>query len=150
MKPENLQRQLVVKEAQEWLRTPYHHGGRIWGLQGGVDCAMVLAEVYHAAGVIPEIPVLEYSPRWHLHRSAELYLEWVLKYAHKIPGPPQPGDLVMYRFGRTYSHGAIVVAWPMIIHAMLDRMVEWGHGLQVSSRGRRPKGMAFYSAWGAA
>ena len=37
------QRQRVVAEAETWLRTPYHHMGRIKG--GGIDCPTLLAEV---------------------------------------------------------------------------------------------------------
>ena len=67
------QRQRVVAEAETWLRTPYHHMGRIKG--GGTDCLMLLAEVYEAAGVIPHIDVPFYPPDWNLHRDAERYLQ---------------------------------------------------------------------------
>lgn len=33
---------------------------------------------------------------------------------------PLPGDLVLWRFGRAFAHGAIVAAWPRIIHAELQ------------------------------
>jgi cell wall-associated NlpC family hydrolase len=32
----------VLEEARGWLRTPYHHMGRVRG--GGTDCLMLLAE----------------------------------------------------------------------------------------------------------
>ena len=64
----------VIAEAETWLRTPYHHMGRIKG--GGTDCLMLLAEVFEAAGVIPRIEVPFYPPDWHLHRDAERYLAW--------------------------------------------------------------------------
>jgi cell wall-associated NlpC family hydrolase len=54
------QRQRVVTEAETWLRTPYHHMGRIKG--GGTDCLMLLAEVYEAAGVIRHLDVPFYPP----------------------------------------------------------------------------------------
>ena len=44
-------RAAVVAEAATWLRTPYHHMGRV--KNAGTDCLMLLAEVYEAAGVIP-------------------------------------------------------------------------------------------------
>ena len=65
------ERERVVAEAETWLRTPYHHMGRIKG--GGTDCLMLLAEVYEASGVIPHVDVPFYPPDWNLHRDAERY-----------------------------------------------------------------------------
>lgn len=106
----------IVDEARTWLGTPYHHQGRIKGV--GVDCAMLLAECYHACGLVPYIDPTPYPPDWHLHRSEERYLSWVEDYADPVE-TPAPGDVVLYQFGRCISHGGIVVAWPTIIHAYL-------------------------------
>jgi len=109
-------RQLIVKEALEFIGTPYHHHGRIKG--AGVDCAMLPAEVMHAAGVVPRLEP-EYSPQWMLHRDEEQYLAWVRPYAREITREEvQPGDLAIWKFGRTYSHSAIVIDPPTVIHAM--------------------------------
>jgi cell wall-associated NlpC family hydrolase len=78
-------REQVVAEAVTWLRTPYHHMGRVKG--GGTDCLMLLAEVYHAVGVIPRVDVPFYPPDWNLHRDAERYLQGVMRYAGEIGGP---------------------------------------------------------------
>jgi len=115
---EAVERAAVVAEARTWLRTPYHHKARLKGV--GVDCAYFLAEVYHA--VLPRIPRLDfghYPPDWHLHRSEEVYLSWLDRYATLTYGTPQPGDVVVFRFGRCFSHGVIVVEWPEVIHAYL-------------------------------
>jgi cell wall-associated NlpC family hydrolase len=109
------QRSLVIAEAETWLRTPYHHMGRVKG--GGTDCLMLLAEAYEAAGVIPHFDVPFYPPDWNLHRAAERYLEGVMRYAREIGGPPKRGDVAVFKFGRCFAHGAIVVAWPRLIHA---------------------------------
>jgi len=107
----------VLTVANAWLGTPYHHQARVCGV--GVDCAMLLCEVFEACGMIPHIDPRPYPPDWHLHRSEEKYLGWVKKYADRIPDGenPQPGDVVLYKFGRTISHAGIVIDWPMIIHA---------------------------------
>ena len=63
----------VVAEAETWLRTPYHHMGRVKG--AGTDCLMLLAEVFESAGVISRVEVPFYPPDWHLHRDAERYLD---------------------------------------------------------------------------
>lgn len=117
----------IVAEAQKWLRTPYHHRARVLG--AGVDCSMLLAEVYEGAKLIEHVEP-DYPPDWHLHRSEELYIDWLLRCGGvEIEGPPQPGDVAVWRFGRTFSHGAIVVAWPTVIQAYLSRNVEYASAL---------------------
>jgi cell wall-associated NlpC family hydrolase len=78
---------------------------------------MLLAEVYEAAGVIPHVDIPFYPPDWHLHRGAERYLDGLTRYAREISAPPSAGDAVLFKFGRCFAHGAIVVAWPRLIHA---------------------------------
>jgi cell wall-associated NlpC family hydrolase len=124
------QRSAVVAEAMTWLRTPYHHAARVKG--AGVDCAMLPAAVYTACGLIDE-PVFDaYPPDWHMHRDAERYLATVLDYAVEIETDPLPGDLVLWRFGRCFSHGAIVIEWPTVIHAYLRTPVSLSNALQDS------------------
>jgi NlpC/P60 family putative phage cell wall peptidase len=117
-------RRLVLAEAQSWLGTPFHHQGRVKG--AGVDCAMLLAEIYHRCGLVPYVDPGYYPPDWHLHRDAERYLEKLMPYARELAGPPAPGDVAVFQFGRTFSHGAIVTAWPRLIHAYWRRGVVWG------------------------
>ena len=106
----------VVAEARRWLGTPYHHHARIKGV--GADCAQLPLAVYAAVGIIPETDVGAYSEQWHHHRSAELYIGWLARFAAEIdPARSGPGDFLIWRFGRTFSHGAIVIEPPMVIHA---------------------------------
>lgn len=107
----------VVAEALTWLGTPYHHHGDVKG--AGVDCAMILVRVFHAVGLIPDIDPRPYPPDWHLHRDAERYLGWVQQYADEVT-TPAPGDIVMFQFGRCVAHGAIVIDWPLVIHAHMQ------------------------------
>ncbi|MGH7033821.1 MAG: C40 family peptidase [Stellaceae bacterium] len=113
------ERARVVAEARTWLRTPYHHMGRIKG--AGVDCAALLAEVYARAGVLPPLDLPFYPPDWHLHRDSERYLDFVLAHAIETDREAEPGDLALWRFGRCFSHGAIVIDWPLVIHAYAGR-----------------------------
>jgi cell wall-associated NlpC family hydrolase len=123
----------VVIEALTWLNTPYHHQGRVKG--AGTDCAMILCEVYEACGLVPHIDPRPYPPDWHLHRSEERYLRWIEDYADKVD-EPLPGDVALYQFGRTISHGAIVVEWPTIIHAYRGEGVVLADGTQGALAGR--------------
>ena len=132
METKNLQ-EAVIAESYLWLGTPYHHQGRIKSV--GTDCAMLLCEVYHAAGMIPCIDPTPYPSDWHLHRSEDRYLGWVAAYADQVAAP-LPGDVALYRFGRTISHGAIVVAWPTIIHAYRGEGVVLADGEKGALAGR--------------
>jgi cell wall-associated NlpC family hydrolase len=94
-----------------------------------------------------------------LHRGEEKYLDVVEKYMAQIDPDEtpidvrdlarfnaQPGDVLMFRVGRTFSHGAIVTQWPFIIHAYYpSRMVE-----EVDIRGTPMAGrpVRLYSYWG--
>jgi cell wall-associated NlpC family hydrolase len=117
-------RAAVLREAVSWIGTPFHHAARV--KDEGVDCLMLLAEIYERAGICHRIEPPFYVPDWHLHRDAERYMEGLLPYAHEIEGPPLPGDIALFRFGRTFSHGAIVIEWPRLIHAYWAIGVVWG------------------------
>lgn len=139
------QRAAVVAEALSWLGTPYHHQGRIKGV--GIDCAQLAYGVYHACGLIPSMPLDDYPPDWHLHRDAERYLGRVLEYAHEVE-TGLPGDLVLYQVGRAFAHGAIIVEWPSVVHAVAAArhvLLDCGEGGQLAGRKRR-----FFSLWGGA
>lgn len=129
-------RAAILAEAESWLRTPYHHMGRIKG--GGTDCLMLLAEVYAKAGVIPRVAVPFYPPDWNLHREAERYLDGVTRYAREVAAP-EPGDVALFKFGRCFAHGAIVVAWPRLIHAFVRIGVTYGDADRAPLVGRSVK-----------
>lgn len=91
---------------------------------------MLLVRVYQAAGLVPEFDPRPYSPQWHLHRGEEKYLEALLAHAVEVEAP-EPGDIVVYKVGRCFAHGAIVIEWPTIIHAhMAAGNVELADGTQ--------------------
>ena len=111
-------REAVVAEAMTWLGTPYQHRQRLRGV--AVDCAGLPLEVYAAVGLIPRTEVGEYSAQWHLHRGEEVYLGWVQRLGPReiAPAEVQTGDFLVYRFGRTFSHGAIALDGRRVIHAV--------------------------------
>lgn len=107
-------RQKIIDEALTWQRTPWVHHACIKGV--GVDCGMFVIQTYANAGLITSFDPGHYSADWMLHRSEEKYLGFVETYLDQVD-TPQPGDVVVWKFGRCFSHGAIVVDWPTIIHA---------------------------------
>lgn len=110
-------RAAIVAEALTWEGTPYHHHARVKGV--GVDCAQLPAAVYEAVGLVPRIDP-EYSEQWMMNRDEELYLKWVFPHAVEITREQVgPGDFAIWKFGRTFSHGAIFIEPPVVIHAVI-------------------------------
>lgn len=134
----------VVKEAWDWLRTPWHDRARVKGV--GVDCAQLPAAVYEATGHIPHIEPI-YNRQWALNQNKELYLEWVLQFAHEIePALKDIGDLGVWKFGRTYSHGAILISETSIIHAAMAVGVNRDEIDRQEDLRTRP--VRWFSVWG--
>lgn len=131
-------RNKVVDVARSWLRTPYHHNARIKGV--GVDCGTFLAGVYEEAGMVERIPIEPYSHDWHLHRSEEKYLGYVQRFAREITIEELGvGDVIAWRYGRCFSHGAIYVGGGQVIHAVINVgcTMDDLHSEQFKSRPRR-------------
>jgi uncharacterized protein YijF (DUF1287 family) len=60
---------------------------------------------------------------------------------------PQPGDVVLYRIGRCFAHGGIVVepGWPTIVHAYARAgrvLLDDGSAGDLARRERK-----FFSRW---
>jgi len=108
-------RKAVVAEALSWVNTPYLEGARVKG--AGVDCGQLLIQVYANVGLIEPFDTGYYSPQHHMHSNEERYLNYVLERSTEVP-EPELGGIVMFRFGRVYSHGGVVIGWPRIVHAL--------------------------------
>jgi hypothetical protein len=118
-------RNAVIAEAVTWIRTPFHHEARVKG--AGVDCGNFLIGVYGAVGLPVPAKIDHYPRDFMLHRDREWFLEIVLQFADEITRDEVlPGDAVIFKHGRSYSHGAIVTAWPRIIHAAYPKGVTYG------------------------
>ncbi|TAN71624.1 MAG: hydrolase [Methylobacter sp.] len=114
-------RAAIIAEARRWIGATWHHQACI--PYQAVDCGQLLIDVYVKCGLI-ERPETLYCPRdWALHRDGEQYLlDIVEQYAHQVDAP-LPGDVALWRIGRVFSHAAIVIDWPTIIHANSDENV---------------------------
>lgn len=105
----------MIAEARTWLGTPYHHAANVKGV--GVDCAMLLVEVFRAVGLVAaDFDPRPYPRAWYLHRDEERFMGFLLDQSQRTEDP-QAGDVVLYRFGRTASHGAILIDDDYVIHA---------------------------------
>ena len=118
-------RAAVVAEAMTWISTPWHHNSAIKGV--GVDCARFPLAVYSGVGLIEPFDPKAYARDHMLHSDEERYLGVVLGLglgAEIKVTDVGPGDLLVWKFGRVFSHGALVTDWPQVIHATVkDAMV---------------------------
>jgi len=147
MQSEADQRAAVVAEARSWIRTPYHNCADIKGV--GVDCGMLIVRVFVDTGLCPAFDPRPYPADWHLHRSDERYLGFVFDRCAEV-AEPQPGDVMVLRFGRCHSHGGIVTGFkPLsIVHAYFkaQRVLEEDivRNSVLSDPARKPR---FFSYW---
>lgn len=143
---EAAQRAAICAEARSWAGTPYHHCARIKGPQGGVDCAQLVWAVFFNCGLAPFMALENYSRDWFLHRSAEKYMGFVAGVGRET-GDPSPGDVVLFKIGHCFAHGAIIVepGWPAIVHAYSQAgrvLVDDASRGQLSRRPRK-----FFTRW---
>jgi cell wall-associated NlpC family hydrolase len=141
------QREAIVAEARAWVGTPYHCQGDVRG--AGVDCGMLIVRVFVDTGLCEPFDPRPYSDDWFMHRSEERYLGFVFDRCKEVR-VARPGDVIVFRYGRCYSHGGIVTGTdPLtLVHAyqpamrVLEEPVAGNGGLAAPSR--RPR---IFSLW---
>jgi cell wall-associated NlpC family hydrolase len=147
---EQEQRAAVIAEDKSWLKTPHHNGARLKGV--GVDCGQFPIAVYSAIGLMPAINPGRYSAQFHLSHDDEWYLKLAQQHGKELPPgqTPKPGDFALYKIGRVFSHGAIVINWPHIIHAYIHVGVTLDHadkGWKAVQKNGRPREVKFFTLW---
>jgi cell wall-associated NlpC family hydrolase len=147
MRLEANQRDKIVLEARSWVGTPYHCQGDIKGV--GVDCGMLLVRVFVDSFLCDPFDPPPYADDWYLHRSEERYLGFIFDRAKEVLSP-LPGDVMVFRYGRRYSHGGIVSrpAPLTIVHAYQPARIvleeEVACNPMLGQASRKPK---FFSYW---
>lgn len=115
----------IVKAAMEWVGTPHVNGQRVKG--AGVDCGQLLIAATEDAGLIERdsVEIKPYSGQFQLHHSEEWFLSYVKQYCREIKDPAkiQPGDFLLYQYGRCISHGAIYIGNGAVLHAVINKGV---------------------------
>lgn len=147
MRDETEERARVVRVAREWLdaKTPYHHASAIKGV--GVDCGQFIAAVFTEAELI-ERPVISAYPRdWMLHRNEEKFLAILEEYTRRVDRVARPGDILLFRYGRTLSHGAIVLDSELMIHSLVHHGVTLGALKQEPGSRRKLGGVWTLHGW---
>jgi hypothetical protein len=110
---------------------------------------MLLVRVYVDTGLVEPFDPRPYPADWHMHREEEMYRKIVERMAHPVD-TADIGDIILFRFGRCYSHGAIIVRLqPLtVVHAYMQaRMVlcdEVSRSNELTESYRKP---LIYSIW---
>ncbi|MGO9431269.1 hypothetical protein [Rhodoblastus sp.] len=141
------ERNRVVTEVRKWILTPYHNCADVRG--AGVDCGMLIVRVFVDLGLVPTFDPRPYDPDWMLHRDDEKYLSFFTERCARVV-KPQLGDLALFRYGRSYSHGGIVTGVDpvSIVHAYHDAGCVIEERLAQNPALTDPKRkLAFFSIW---
>lgn len=108
---------VVVREALDWLGTPYRHQGRRKGV--GCDCLGLVQGVWHAVyGDAPELPG-PYAPDW-AEAGGERLLTGVRRhFLEKPQGEMAAGDLLVFRWRPHLpaKHAGILTEPDRFVHA---------------------------------
>lgn len=132
------QRDSIVKEALSWIGTPWHHEARVKGRDGGVDCVMLLCEVYERVGVLPHVIPVHYAMDIMLHRGNEVVLGYLEQYGVEVEAP-SIGGVVVYRFARSFSHAGIYVGDGQIVHAVRAARMVMTQGIDEGALEGKPR-----------
>lgn len=144
---EGVLRARVVAEARRWIGTPYRSCADVLG--AGVDCGMLIVRVFVDLGLVEPFDPRPYAQDWHLHRGEERYLGFVAARCRETSAP-KAGDVAVFRYGRCYSHGAIVTgAAPLaVVHAFQPAALVYEEvvagNAELCRPQRRPR---FFSLW---
>jgi len=135
-------REMIVVKAREWadLRVKYQHRGVT---RGGCDCSGLPVGILKELGFLQDFVMPCYPPDWNLHNAKFNYLlDYVNKLADEIPiNERQPGDLLLFRFGKQISHAGIYIGDDTFVHCYATNGV-WYGVLKNSPWGKR-----LVSAW---
>lgn len=114
---EKSEREAVIKEAKEWLGTPYHTEARLKG--AGVDCGLFLLQVMENTGFIEHTEIPHYSVDIACNCAEPKYLNKIKEFCTHVDGEPLPGDIIVYKFpgSKVPHHAAFCVDKEYIIHS---------------------------------
>lgn len=111
----------LLAEARTWLGTPYHNHASLKGV--GADCIGFIIGAAKGAGLVPAAyDPGYYSADWHLHHNEERLVHEVEAFGcqQRELADRQPGDLLLFQFGRVCAHSGLLLEDEQVIHAVRD------------------------------
>lgn len=128
------ERTAVVMRALSWVGVPFLHMGQ--DRAAGIDCAHLLLDAF---APLVAVDVTPYTADWFLHSDRELLRDMVRPHCVQVLAP-EPGDIILFQFGRAASHAGIITDGDplMMVHAYRPsrgvRVDECGVGSGFASR----------------
>lgn len=143
-------------EALTWVGTPFGDCGDVRGPNGRVDCAMMMVRASVDSGLLPAFDPRPYSPRFAMHSSEQKFTNFLRDRLGAVEtGVPQVGDVVVWQFGRSFSHGGVLVNTQEVVHAyyaagltLVSRTDEAVLRFVSVGRANLPRPVKFFTLWG--
>jgi len=115
----------IAKAARTWIGTPFVHGGRKRGPQGGTDCVGLVIGVSTSLKLVGSMERISAIPYGWRHTGTAMMRELgnYLDPVDMAVDPLREGDIVCIAFRKMPLHVAIVGAtdnYKTIIHAYCD------------------------------
>ena len=114
-------REALLAEARTWVGTPYHGHAALKGV--GCDCIGLVIGVLKNVGLLSATySPGSYSGEWHLHHNEERLVGEVEAFGcvAKPLAERQPGDLLLFQFGRVCAHSGFCLEDDQVLHAVRD------------------------------
>lgn len=116
----------IVAEASTWIGTPFQHAQHC--KRKGCDCIGLIIGVFQQLGCLaPDYIAPRYSQQWHAHKNEELLMRYALDAGFTVKNAdPEPGDVLIFKYGRVCSHSGIYMGNDSFVHAYfaLHRVVQ--------------------------
>ena len=110
-----MRRDEVVASARSWLKTPFHHQGRLKGV--GVDCVGLAIEVAKASGAD-----LSSFDLQHNYPQAYGYADLISQLQKGLVEVPmqeaRPGDILLFQIYKEPQHIGIMTGPDTMIHSV--------------------------------
>ena len=108
----------IASEAKKFAdaKVPYRHRGVT---MRGCDCTGLLIGILNNMGLLKNYKLRKYKFDWNLHAGAiPIILDEILQYGD-IVDTKEPGDVLVFRFGKCDAHCGIHVGNNQFIHSVV-------------------------------
>lgn len=110
---------LIIKEALEWLGTPYKHESRLKGV--GCDCIGLVIGVWEKVfGESIPIDIPKYSPDWNDHKMDDPMVKQAARVMKRVPvNALKPSNVIVFRMNPNMAakHCGILISDKQFIHS---------------------------------